>query len=668
MRFLRLAGLVASVAATYFANYIFQQQSLSKFFPGWALQRFPALYPLTRWLPEDLLRLALWISLLGALVFGLVATSWPTAGAAPYRLIRIGAPKRRIGRIIIGLALVGSLAVLGLLFWQGEETWYTQSLWAAGILAYLLGSLIASEPPLRIKLSSQRATPRPEQSWPLLLLLLGGFGLLWGWQWWTNLLLLNPTVAELGLQAQAQQREFVTVLFSGESTLPPLATATLALFSYVSGDTLAAFQITGLLSTLICLVATWVLGCELFRRRPRQGQYEETLEDQGQWVVLLAVALLIVSPVIFYFSQYPVYLEPVAWGILGLWALLHGLRLADRLAVGLSGVLLGWATLLYPSGLVFLPVAIGWWIGVWLLQPGWLQSSAGAPKRIGSALSFFWIGGLLSVLAPQIGLWIQQPTRLSALFVGNPLPTLDELLMLLSLGSYHGAPLDFPSAGLSVVIAPLVILALGNLLLNLDRLVGWLLFVWTIGALVIGSLLAPYGQYWPVFLPLLPALVLSIALMLDRLRLTWLETAGTWSTQAITYLITGLVLWAGLLGWLAYDDFRRTAGDPVSRIAQQLTTLNREQSIILVQGEGQPALDWENAMLQLVAQSRIPPRQRQTAGPDQWPNTLAPQSSFVLQPADQALLTTLQARYPDGQITVRRDLLGNPVLYLYNLP
>ncbi len=668
MRFLRLVGLVTSVAAVYFANYIFQQRSLSDFFPTGALQRIPALYTLARWLPEDLLTLALWTSLLAALGFGLVATSWPTYVSMPYRLVRIGRTRKRIGRVILGLALLCSLAAPGLLLWQASETWYSQALWAAGSLAYLFGCVLISDPPLRFKASTNRGTPRPERSWPQLLLLLGCFGGLWGWQWWTNPLLLNPTLAALGLQAQAHQRTLTIPLFSGESAVSPLATATLALLSYVSGDPLVAFQLTGLVSGLLCLVALWLLGCELFRRRPRQGQFDEALEDQGQWVAILAVALLIISPVIFYFSQYPVYLEPVAWGMLGLWALLHGLRVADRLAIGLSGVLIGWASLLYPSGMVFLPTAIGWWIGVWLLQPGWLQSSARGPKRLWPALSLFWLGGLLSMLAPQLVVWVQQPTRWLAQFGGKPLPDLSELLMLLSLGDYRGAPLDFPSAGLSVVIAPLGILALGNLLLNLDRLVGWLLFVWTIGGLVIGSLLAPHSQYWPTFLPLLPALVLSIALMLDRLRLTWLETAGTWGTQALTYLVIGLVAWAGLLGWLEYDDFRRTAGDVPSRVAQQLTTVNRDQTIILVQGEAQPVLAWEAAGLQLVAQARIPPSQRQTASSGHWPGALAPQSIFVLQAADRALLAPLQERYPAGQITVRRDLLGNPILYFYRPP
>ena len=109
MRFLRLVGLVASVAAVYFANYIFQQRSLSDFFPTGALQRIPTLYTLARWLPEDLLTLALWTSLLAALGFGLVATSWPTYVSMPYRLVRVEHTRKRIGRVIFGLALLCSL-------------------------------------------------------------------------------------------------------------------------------------------------------------------------------------------------------------------------------------------------------------------------------------------------------------------------------------------------------------------------------------------------------------------------------------------------------------------------------------------------------------------------------------------------------------------------------
>ena len=62
------------------------------------------------------------------------------------------------------------------------------------------------------------------------------------------------------------------------------------------------------------------------------------------------------------------------------------------------------------------------------------------------------------------------------------------------------------------LLAPIFVVSIGALLLNLDRLVGWCLLTW-IGAVVLFSSLAnPTTPDWPTLLPLLPAAGLAVVL------------------------------------------------------------------------------------------------------------------------------------------------------------
>nr|HMN29506.1 hypothetical protein [Caldilineaceae bacterium] len=351
-----------------------------------------------------------------------------------------------------------------------------------------------------------------------------------------------------------------------------LLVAPWALALLVSRDALDSMHLIGLMSGLLTLVGVWLLGAELFRRTPENGPFDELSVDDGQSLGLLTAALVATSPLFLHFSRAPIFLEPVAWGVFGLWSLVRGLRTGDQLVMGLSGLLCGLAALLYPSGLAFPLVALCWWVGVWLLQPGWLRPArpASSHTRRTGWLGLLWLSGLAVMLAPQLAAWVDRPALVLNQFAGAPLPRGDALLALFHLEPYRGPALLYPAYGFSVVVTPLLILALGNLLLNLDRLVGWAIFTWVLVALVVGSSLSPGPQSWPALLPLLPALALAIAFTLDRIRATLLATAGPAFARASTYLLIGLVVWLGLLGWIEFRQFARSNLQPAIASALEL--------------------------------------------------------------------------------------------------
>jgi hypothetical protein len=263
-------------------------------------------------------------------------------------------------------------------------------------------------------------------------------------------------------------------------------------------------------------------------------------------------------------------------------------------------------------------------------------------------------------------LWVQTPSAFVSRFEGFFLPDPSDLLALLGLDLYRGEPLAFPSVGLLGLLAPILILALGNLLLNLDRLPGWALFTWTLSAVALGSALAPQPQFWPAFLPLLPALALTLAFALDRLRAALLTTVGSWLGQATTYLALGLVIWVALLGWVADQEFLQANGDPVTATGLLLHSLPPNRTAVLVLGQRRESVNPQTPVLQLLGQPAL--ATHQTLLPESWPATLPQQSSVVIQPEDQALVDEVQSRYPGGQLVIQRDRRGNPLLFIYRLP
>ncbi len=128
---------------------------------------------------------------------------------------------------------------------------------------------------------------------------------------------IDDAIAQIGLQAQAIATGTETHLFSAmQGQINPLALTPTALVIWLSGDPLLGTHVAGIFAGLLTVVATWLLGAELFRRTPVWGYFGECMEDNGKWLALMAALIVAATYGVLQFSRLPVYLEPVGWGCL----------------------------------------------------------------------------------------------------------------------------------------------------------------------------------------------------------------------------------------------------------------------------------------------------------------------------------------------------------------
>lgn len=708
VRFLRAFALFAIFIAVYLAQYISDHRSLVDFFPQWFLNTFPGMYRFTRWLPEDLLTLAVVIATFGSIGFGLLSTQW----IGEYLIPEVRQRKRQhhtryrsywlgTAAVVVAASMAGFVSVqMGS---GAPEQRLLHIFWLTSLVLYVGGAILL-ERTFRTP-SGQSAEPsssaralvaHPEGGWPYLVLILLLAGVLMSWQLTELPARVDPIVAQNGLQSLALAQGAETRLFHpGATGLPLLAyiptAAALRLLNDVLvsdvllNDVLVSARLVGVAAGLLTVAATWLLGCELFRRTQRVASHRVVLEDDGRWIALLAALVVATSHIAIHFSHVSIYLLPAALGTLGLWAMMRGARTESRLFLACSGMLIGLASLGHPSGLLYLVVTPIWWIGIWLLRRRWLYSETRGVGGLGFSI---WLGGILVVLLPVVSIWLAEPgafvgflqsyvpvtdvsqTRLEALFLSSGFESIfwenlrRTFLTFTSLPN-ASALLNYPGAFLHNALAPLFILAIGGLLLNLDRLPGWLLLSFLGTGLIMNTMTAQ-TPVWVRLLPLLPLAGLFIGFTLDRARLTLLETVGTWTDQTTVYLAVGIIAWAGLHSWVTYYNFGMRNGDAASNAGRAAREVPAEQVPLLLLTE-ETSIRWSDPTVQYFTSSLAGQRQGGQVSVTEWPTELPGNSQLLIQPADVPWLDEIRNRYPGGTVTVRRDLRSDPVMYIYSL-
>jgi len=675
LRLLRFIGLVVAIGAVYFAQYIFDHYSLSEFFPTWLLDTYPPLIRFTRWLPADLFTLALWVAALAMILFGLLTPTWRVAKHTldqPRLYLPVDPPtpslNRNIGLYCVLLAIITAV-VTGLILWRtGTESRFVQIAWLSALLVFLLGNIpLNLHPALRLRQPGTQGTPSRSQHY--LGIIIGGAALFFAWPLAELPVQIDDALVQIGLQAQAIATGAETRLFSvAQGQISLLALTPTALAIWLSGDPLLGTHLAGIFAGLLTVVATWLLGSEVFRRAPVWGYFGECMEDDGQWLARMAALIVAATYGVLQFSRLPVYLEPVGWGCLALWALLRGLRTNDRLALALSGVLTGLVLYLYSSGFIFLLLIPCWWISVRLLQRATKRENPRAETSAAPGQWYLptWLGGLLIAGAPLFGHWLRTPALLTAHFQGALEPNLGATLLAFVLRANSADPLTYPF--LDSILAPLLLLALGVLLFNLDRLPGLLLLFWLVAGLLLNGNLPQHGPGWPTLLPLAPAIALAIAFALDRARVTLVATLGEWVSQAATFLAVGVVAWALMFNWVAYYQMAGAAGDAASYTGRAIRTLGADQPVVLLLGQQGDVINWNSPKITFLTANQHNPQNHLTLQPGEWPASLPPASTIIVQPEDQANLTELMTHYTGGVLSIQRDGRSNPILALYQLP
>ncbi len=144
MRLVRLVALAIVLATVYFAQYLFDTASLADFFPAWLLTWWPPLNAMTRWLPADLIELAIWLTLLGLLGFGLLAPWWQGERGRAYRRLPRGRVALRawwwIAQVLLFLALLST----GIVAWslaQNNMALLSVGVWGGSLALYVIGGI-----------------------------------------------------------------------------------------------------------------------------------------------------------------------------------------------------------------------------------------------------------------------------------------------------------------------------------------------------------------------------------------------------------------------------------------------------------------------------------------------------------------------------------------------
>ncbi|MBW7883768.1 MAG: hypothetical protein H3C34_14240 [Caldilineaceae bacterium] len=678
MFWLRFGATAILVSAVYFAQYIFDHGTLSEFFPEWLLARVPWFVHLTLWRPDDLHTLALWTATISALLFGLVVPAWPPIrqnrnhNNENARLVGATMGRARLARWrpYALTAALGLAPALGLLLAAGfrEAPWMGPA-WLVAVVLYL-GAATSG----RVVKTSQRVyeVVHPEQGWRPLLVVLAVVGLSLGWDWTLLPIRIDESVARFGLQAQTWLEQGMPTLFQvGETGAPAIAYLPLMAAMALLRDALAANQVVGMVAGLATVLAAWLVGCELFRRRPEIALHGRLRQDDGRRVALLGAALTGVGVAMLHFGRMAPLLPATAAGTVAAWMLLRGLRRGGPGWLAAAGVVTGLAVLLDRSGLIFPVLLALWWLGLPVLQRA---QSRQLHRLAGLA---WWGGGLLVTLAPLLGLWLRVPGAFNAYWSGAglllftaPPATVDlwaniqaSTATLIWLGD-NSRVFGYPGPLLHPLFAPLFMLAAGVLVVNLDRVVGWCLLTWLGVTIVMSASMNGLAPAWPTLLPLLPAVGLAMALGLDRLRLIVVDTLGPWTALSSSYVAVALVTVALLSGWLAYSEYARLDLDMASLIGRELRAAQPGEAVVQVAAFPESFVQADNPVVRFIAgEDEAATLTSVTA--DALPELQAARARLLVLPADSVAVAAVQAQYPQARLETVRDLHGNPLLYRF---
>lgn len=667
MKFLRFVILLLAVLTAYLAQILFYSIHPSQATPNWLLD-LPSLRSLLFWSPSNLERLALLLAATGAILYGLIV---PAPVLSLDRRLRSARRRSaRIGGALILLAVVIGVGISLFTKRSPGEPLSVQLIWAISLLSVLLGGWWLTSAPATMKSEPSLPRIRPEQGWPLFLLILAIAALLYSWQLNLVPIRVDEEVASHGLQAmRILSGEESRIFAPGWANLSMLAYYPAALGMLISGDWLVGNRLAGVFAGLLALLGVWLLACELFRRQPQSDASGLLLQDDGRRAALLAAIFTGISYAFVHFSRLPLFMEPVAWGTLALWALARGLRANDRLALGLSGLLLGMTLLLYESGLIFPLIALIWLPGYLWARSYWFRFEDGGVNWVGIGV---WLAGIFVFLAPSLGVWLREPTlSIFSRSAGMVSPTLlwenlRRTALTFNLYGDTSSLFGYAGAMLDPLVAPLLLLGIGVILLNLDQLLSWQLLVWLGGVILLGGMFRVDAPFWPYLLPALPAIGLIIALAVDRWRATLLITGGPWLQHLGTIAVVGILALASVQNWIQYYESYTVGAERATYVARTLRTLDPEEVPFLVVGEGRPA--WNDRVIEYLGATRYRTLAQGELHVEALPATLPPHSLILLFPEDQVLAATLQTRYPGGAYRVQRDRLGNPVLVIYELP
>lgn len=279
--------------------------------------------------------------------------------------VRWPAPARRGDGLRTALLAALALAGMGIALWTLRRAPGAEAVAVAGWLAAQIGILAAAFPPVRAPATDRaKATTRA-----LLGALLVGAAFLRFWQighypdyvHHDHVLYGEEILRALG----GEWRPFFARGYSvGRPWFLPVLLA-LRLF----GVEYWALRLTGAISGVVLVGATYLLGQELFNRRTG----------------LIAATLVTATHLLLLYSRQPYVLDPTTPFVLAAWAAAVGLGRGSRFHWCAAGVLLGWSLLGYYVSVTYVPIFAGFFAylacfhgrAFWRARTGFLWFAAG---------------------------------------------------------------------------------------------------------------------------------------------------------------------------------------------------------------------------------------------------------------------------------------------------
>lgn len=659
--------------AAYGAQAVFDHGALQPLVPFWLLERVPWLFEMTLWLPEDLFTAAGWVLGLSCLLIGLLLPAWSSpAGRAPLDASDDVATNRRGDWLATaaGIVVVAGMA-LALAAGMAEQPWWAV-IWLGAIVSVVYGAWRSQTSAAKHRSADAINIGEPAATgWLPLVIVLLLTALLAGWQWTALPIRIDAVTARFGVQmSTAGNVPLFAVGPMGSLGLAYLPGRALA---WLLRDSLTASHALGMIAALATVAGTWLVGRELFRR-PAHIRDGHLVVDDGRRAALLAAGLAGVSLATMHFGRLAPFLPATAVGVLACWQLLRGTRTSDPRSAVAAGVLAGSSLLFDRSGLVFLLVALLWWIGFALVgAAGETGSNRPLLRQFG-----WWTAGVVVILAPVAGSWLHAPDTLRTYLTAVDLYGLGALPAINFWDNLGATVRGFfwvgdasPVFGISThllatILAPLFLAGLAMLLFSLDQLAGWCLLTWSAAAVVASAAVNGATPDWPTLLPLVPAAGLVIALLADRLRLLIVGSFGAWTALASFYVAAGLLIAVAAANWIVYWEFTQMEGDTVSYLAHALRESDEAATLIQVASEERTLLSPADVVLRFVAASNAARMVNVTIAGIARPGIAA--TRFFVMPPDSAALDAIRTRYPQGSLKLERDLRGNPRLWVYDVP
>lgn len=544
-------------------------------------------------------------------------------------------------------------------FLQGTTIWladdlHTLGLWLYVLAAILFGLLIPPLPPL-----TEAGDPAPaRRHWiGLGVVLLATAGLLvWGGQ--ALPARIDSQAARAGLDAQALLAGSANFWGISATGAPQIAYLPAAIATQVLGNALVGSQMAATIAGLLMVLATWLVGNELFA---------ELKQGRGMAVVAAGVAATAVA--FLYFGRQTPYLFATAVGTLGAWAFLRGERTHHRLTLLVAGVLAGLALTLDRSGLIFAPLCALWWLGLWVVG----RRRPDDRERLNAPGMLVWLGGLALGALPALISWALTPAAFTA-YLHGAWPVVSAPVLVDWWANLRHSVLAFfvlPDSSQAFgyegpliinILAPLFVVSIGALVLNLDRLVGWGLLTWIALVVLFSSLANQTTPDWRTLLPALPAAGLAICFALDRILALWSADEGVQSGSVGVSLAVGVLVAAGFFAWVGFYQVAQLNGDAASYTGRALRSLPEGATAVLVSQDPTQSVRLDDPVVQFAAGRHT--RQALALRPEAVPTNLPAGSMLIVQPGDGPALDAARAKYPQAVEEVTRDLHGNPRLYV----